>query len=149
MRLEAFERGHHVGRAVERLAGRLLLPVRASVHVLEIALHQERAVGQQRAGEVRCGRGEVDRAAEALADERGQVPAVVEVGVRDHHRLELRGREGERAVHAIRILAVALVDSAIEEPGMRAEAQQVARAGHRAGRALEGDAERQRHHRLA
>jgi hypothetical protein len=59
------------------------------------------------------------------------------------------GIEAERAVHALGFVTVPLVEPAVEQPRPRAEAQPVARTGHGARRALEGDAEPVRHQSLA
>ena len=149
VRHEALERRHDVGRPVERAPRRLPLRLRPPIDVLEVTLHQEGAVREQRPRQVPGRGGQVDGAAETLAHQRRQVAGVVEVRVRHHHRLQVAGREGEAAVDAVRLVAVPLEQAAVEQPVVGAEAQAVTRAGHRLRGALEGEGEGKVRHRLA
>ncbi len=65
--------------------GVALLPAELALRELLVELarveeHETRQLG--------CAVGEVDGSAEALPNQHGQQPAVVEVGVRDEHRVE-------------------------------------------------------------
>ncbi|MNT62253.1 hypothetical protein D3C72_1999540 [compost metagenome] len=53
------------------------------------------AVQQQQPAQVQCGLGTVDRARETFPDEPGQIARMVEVGMRQHHGLDFRGRDGK------------------------------------------------------
>ena len=91
--------------------------------------------------EIGRGRGRVDVAAVAARHHTREIARVVEVRVRDDDAREGGGIEAKRAVHAFGLVAVSLVEAAVEEPRARPEPQPVAGARHGARRALEGDAQ--------
>src|SRR5262249_14766295 len=76
---------------------------------------------------------------EALADERREVAAVVDVGVAEDDGVDLVRVEREVAVPLPGLLAAALVQAAVEQDLVVADLQQVHRAGHAAGGPPEGE----------
>ena len=76
----------------------------------------------------------VDRPVEALADERRQVAAVVDVGVAEDDRVDLVRVEREVAVALPGFFAAALVQPAVEQDLVVADFEQVHRPGDAAGR---------------
>ena len=73
----------------------------------------------------------MDRAAITLGDQAWQQPAVIEVGMGDHHRIQLPRVEGEGAAVLILLLAAPLVHAALEQDlGAVATLHQVAGAGN-------------------
>jgi hypothetical protein len=69
----------------------------------------------------------------------GQVPAVVDVRVGEHHGIDGGAGKGQMPVLRVGILAPALVQTAIEEKSLAAGFEQVHGAGDGAGRAPEGE----------
>jgi hypothetical protein len=142
VRHESLQRALDVHRTVERLAPRAGV---VAIDVLHVLRHQMGAVREHHLAQVRGRGGGVNRAREPLRDQRRQVADVVEMRVRDHHRVERRRLFPERAVHPFRFVTPALVEAAIEQPARVAEAQPVAGTGDGAGGALEADGERDGH----
>jgi hypothetical protein len=102
-----------------RLAGLMALEMR------HVALLEEGAVRQHEPAQLGGRRRDVDPAGVALSGERRQVAAVIEMGMREHDAVELRGLEGERAIDAVGLFPVTLVETAIEEPRALAESHAV------------------------
>ena len=87
------------------------------------------AVAEHRVAEVARGLGGVDGAAVASADEGGEVAAVVDVRVREEDAVDRTGIDGQLAVALEGLLAVALVETAIEEDAQAVDIDDVHRAG--------------------
>ena len=87
----------------------------------------------------RLGAAAVDRAAVAARGEQRQPAAVVEVGVGEHHRVEVVRREREGLAVALLELDAALEEPAVDEDAALAPLQQRHAAGDRAAGAEEGD----------
>ena len=87
--------------------------------------------------EVAGGEGAVDVSPEALLDEVRQVAAVVDVRVREDHRVDLRWVEEEVLVALVAVLAPALVEAAVEEDPLAVDFEEVLGARRRAGCAAE------------
>ena len=120
---------------------RVVLAEALAVGVLGVLFLELRGVEQDDLREVARGRRAVDGAVEALADEAGQGAAVVEVGVReddvaDRPRVEAGAPPVQQAQ-----LFEALKHPGIDEHVPLAGAEEVARAGDRAGGALERELE--------
>ena len=83
-----------------------------------------------------CG---VDRSPVPLLDQVGQVAAVVDVSVRQQHRVDFRGIEVEIAVAFVSFLTPALEQAAFQQQSVTVHPQQVLRAGYGLGRAVKSD----------
>jgi hypothetical protein len=121
---------------LQPLAPVLPLVQEGCVFLLEVG-----GVGQHGAAEVgRRGRG-VDRIVVAIAHETRQVAAVIDVRVREDHRVDrLRGKR-ELAVTFEGLFAMALVEPAVEQIPLLVQLELV----HRAGDGLSGAAEGETH----
>src|SRR3972149_2344270 len=100
-------------------------------------------LAQQRIGGGRAGGG-VDRSAEAMPYQVGQVAAMIEVSVGEHDGVEVRGVEVEFEVAGVRLAAGALEQAAIEQQALPVQRQQVARTRDRLGCPMEGKLHRGR-----
>ena len=120
---------------VERLdAARVARPSALAVLPLGVALGMVARVREQDAHEVAAGGVGVDGATEAALAQQRQPAAVVDVGVAQDHRVDLRGVEGEgRAVALVRRRA-ALDHAAVEQQAAAAHDEDVAAAGDLTGR---------------
>ena len=96
-------------------------------------------IDQHDVAQVGGGLGGVDRAAEAGFDQAGQVAAVIDVGVREDHRIDIRRLEAEAAVALVGLGARALVQPAVEQDGVPVDLEQVLGAGDSLGGAVEVD----------
>ena len=94
---------------------------------------------EQQRDEAAARLGAVDGALEALGDEARQQARMVEVGVGDDDRVELRRPEREGGAVALLELLGALVDAAVDEHLPLAPGEVRATAGDRAAGAVEGD----------
>ena len=87
--------------------------------------------------EVDGGGRRVDGAGEAVLDQRRQVAAVIDVGVREHDGVDGARVERQLAIAVFGLLAAALVESAIEKIALAGDFQMMHGTGDRAGRAPE------------
>jgi len=139
---EEREAALRVGRRVEGLnrTSFALVVALPPVHELRVLLLDVRGVEEHRPAEI-GGRGRrVDRAVVAALREDGEHSGVIDVRVREDHRVERRRRERKVAVPRLGFGTVALEESAVEEQRARPAGQEVLRAGHGACRAPEGHA---------
>ena len=131
MAAEQPERVFGVVHRVERDDRLEALAVGLLVQVGGVLLLDVRGVAQHdRAERGRGGRG-VDRAAVALARERGQVAAVVDVRVGKDHGIETADVEREAAVDLARLLAAALEQPAVAQDPRAVDFEEMLGAGHR------------------
>jgi hypothetical protein len=65
-------------------------------------------IDQHNAGEVACGVGTIDVALVSLTAEIGKVPAMINVGVAQHHGIDCFGIKRELAISLYRLIAPAL-----------------------------------------
>ena len=112
-RLEERDQRVDVLLRVERLEQVLALRAALLVHVLEVAHLQEAAVAQHHVDEVDRGRARIDLAAEPAPHELRQVARMVDVGVREDHRVDGRGVHRHVPVPLERLFAVPLVEPAV------------------------------------
>ena len=135
--LHLAEAGLGVGAGIDRLDRRAAALLVAPVEALDLALLDVAAVGQHEGGEIDGRRRGVDRPREPVLAELRHEPAVVDVGVGQEEEVDARRLERERPVvelaDALRTLEHAAVDQEAPAPVL----DQVARAGHRAGAAME------------
>ena len=125
--------------AVERLEGGAALGDAAAVDDLDVVSGDEGAVAEHRVAEVARGLGGVDGAAPACADEGGEVAAVVDVRVREEDAVDRPGVHHQPPVALEGLLAVALVQAAVEQDAQAVHVHDVHRAGGRVRRPLESD----------
>ena len=108
---------------------------------LGLALLDARGVLQHDGDQVARRRGAVDRPREALADEIGQVAAVVDMGMAEQHRIDIRRRERELPIAFVHFLALPEHQPAIEQDACIGGFDEVHRAGDGLGGAVKGDAD--------
>ena len=84
-------------------------------------------------------RGRVDRPPVAGADQAREPADVVVVGVRDNHGVELAGVERELTIGAVGIGPIGVKEPVVEQDPVSVDLQQVGRARHLPGRAMERD----------
>ena len=104
---------------------------------LRLALGHEGAVREQDAREVAARRGRVDRSAEPALAQQRQPPAVIDVRVAQHHRVDRCGIERKRLPIADVGLIAALDQPAVEQQRAAANGEDVAGTGDFTGRAVE------------
>src|SRR5260221_206025 len=92
-----------------------MTPLAAFVDELGVRFLDVGGIEQHRAAQVDCGWSRVNGPVEPVADERGQVAAVVDVRVGEHHGVDGAGWKRQVAVAILRILAASLIESAIEK----------------------------------
>jgi len=142
-RLARVERGDQAHRAVDVLFGiqrqrRMVLRPAAGIRLLGFLRQQLGAVAEHDLGQFcRVARG-VNLAGEALARQRGQVSAVIEMGVGEDHRIDLPGRQRERLPVTPPQLPRPLEQPAVEQDPRPSCLHQEFTAGHRARSAQEG-----------
>jgi hypothetical protein len=124
----------HVGTGGERL----FAPAQDTQHKGVLLLDAGR-VGQHQGQEIARGRRAVDRPGEALADQVGQVAAVVDVGVAEQDGVDVRRAEGEGLVAPVTFGSGAEDQPTVEQEPQAAGLDQVHRPGHLAGCPPEGD----------
>ena len=129
------EGGLGVLERVERHDGRQSAPVGFLVQVGGVGFVDAGRVAQHDGQEIGGGGGGVDGVAVALLGQRGDVAAVVDVGVGEHHGIHRGGIEAEGLVDGFGFLAAALEQAAIEEDARGAEFQEVFGAGDGVGAA--------------
>ena len=129
---------HHVAVfEADRFAVLMALVQKLRVFFLDVS-----GVAQHPVAEVDRRRSRVNRAVEAVLHQRGQVAAVVDVGVRKDHRIDRRAGHRQVAILCVRLLAPPLVEPAIERVSPTARFHQMHRAGDRPRRAPECDLHR-------
>jgi len=151
---ETSERRHDVGLGVERLlvrgldpgtlraqlglriARRRVLPPGAPLRPLRELCLQLRRVEEDEARELHGPGGRVDRAREAVRDQRGDEAAVIEVRVREEERIDLARREREGQPVPRDLVRAALEHAAVDEDARAIGCEEELRAGD-GGRAAE------------
>ena len=114
-----------------------MLRVPAAVGPLRVLLLQVGGVGQHHREQVRRAGRAIHRAAELLSGEERQVSGVVDVRMRQHHRIERRRIDDALAPVPLAQLLHALEQAAVEQDAAAADGEEVHRTGHGAGRAQE------------
>ena len=104
----------HVRLLVERFEGGAALGDAAAVDDLHVVLGDEGAVAEHGVAQVARGLGGVDGAAPPGPDERGEVAAVVDMCVGEQHAIDGLGVDHQLAVALEGLLAVPLIEAAIE-----------------------------------
>ena len=135
-RAEELHRRLHVVGNVER-QGRRMLRLPLAVQELGILHLQVGGVQQHEPGQFRRGRGRVDRAAVTLADETGQVAAVVDMGMREKHPVHAARLEGCGLPVLLSERFEPLEHPAVDHQPPPIHLEQVARSSHRSRRAME------------
>ena len=126
---------------VERQRG-LVLRFPVPVEICRLLLLQVARIREQDRGEVACGLGAPEPAAESAPREPREVAAVVDVRVRKQHCVDPpRVDRGRRPIAQPQLL-VALEQPAVDEQRAPARLDEILRAGHRAGRAEKRDPHR-------
>ena len=123
-----------VQRQRRRVAGKAVPVGPARIFFLQMG-----AVEQQQLGQVAGGRGAVNRAFETLFDQRGQPAAVVQMGMAQHHSVDLRSRHRERGPVSFAQGLESLEHAAVQQDALAADGHQMARTGDGVGRAEEAD----------
>jgi hypothetical protein len=100
-----------------------------------VLLLQPPGVGQHQLAEIGGSRGAEDAAAEAVRNQPRQQPAVVEMGVRQHHRLHRRRLDRQPRPVPLAQRLQPLEHAAVDEDTMLIDLEQVLGPGNRAGRA--------------
>ena len=126
-----------VGRVVERQGGAVPGDARLG-GVRGILLLQVGAVAQHDRRQLGRLRGAEHGGVEPTAHQAGEVAAVVEVRVREHHAVEGRGVDREVVPVALAQLTQPLVEPCVDEHPRRGGLDQEAAAGHGAGSPPEG-----------
>ena len=136
---EVRQRGQRVLHRVKGLQRRFALAPPFLVQIADILLLDAGAVFQHRCTQITRSVSGVDVALEPLSHQIGDVARVIDVGVREHHHVDIFGIEGEIQVAFIAELALALVKTAIQQDFGVVDFQQVHGAGDGAGRAPKCD----------
>ena len=136
-RLQLHQRARRVVRRVERQRG-VMLRVSLAIRVARVFFLDVRRVGQhQRTQILRAGRAE-HPAAKSVGHEPREVPAVVEVGVGQHNRVNIGGGNGQRLPVSLAQVLQPLEQPAVDEQPYTGGVQKVFRTGYRSGRSQEG-----------
>ena len=110
-----------------------------AVQPADVVLVNLRRVRQHDAAEVARRRRRVDVAGETAPAQMRQVAAVIDVGVRQQHRVDLLRIKGKLPVALQRLGASPLVEPAVEQQPRAIDFNEVLRSRRRAGRAAKGD----------
>jgi hypothetical protein len=131
--------GEGIGFGIER--GELFLPgaVAAAVAALGIGLLDPPGIGEHVFEQIGGRLSAPDPAAEAFGHQPRQEPRMVDVGVGQHHRIDLAWVEAEGAGVQALERTRALEHPAIDQHSRRAEGEFVARTRHRARGTVEGE----------
>ncbi|MNR23952.1 hypothetical protein D3C85_1410050 [compost metagenome] len=108
-----------------------------AVRIIGVFFRQVGAVWQQDSAQLRGAHGAVHAAAEAVAHQQGQIPAVVDVGMGQHHGVELGRIERQWIPVAQAQGLVSLEQATVDHDLVTAGIEQVLGAGDRIGRAEE------------
>ena len=138
--LELLQAMLRIQPGVERQRRRVLREL-VAVEESGVFFLQMATVGQQDGAQVARARRAVDGAGVAIAHQQGQVAAVVQVRVREHHGVDLAGRHGQRLPVAQAQRLVALEQPAVEQQALALVGDQVLGAGDGAGATEEGYAD--------
>ena len=125
---------------VEQRLGGLDVGV-AEMGVADFLALDPRTVAEHDVGDVAGGRRGVDWPGIAAADQAGQTPDVVVVGVRHDHRVQRAWVERELAVGAVGINSVRIEQPAVEQDSPGIDLQQMGAARDLSGRAVERDSQ--------
>ena len=138
-RAKALHRLLDLSGVVERFDGRFARPRAFAVGALDIEGLHLRRVAQDEAGEIERGLGGENGAGVAALDEQRKPPGVIEMRVGDEHRIEpVRLQSGGN--HVLRLGArAALEEPKIHEHPRAADFDEIGRAGHFTGGAVQGD----------
>jgi hypothetical protein len=129
---EGLKRRQCVGLAVQRQR-RLVLGPAAAVGVGGLLLLQPSAVRQHDPAQVESRPRRIHRTLETIAHDGRQIAGMVDVGMRQQHRVEFGWIERRLGPVAQAQLLEALVETAVDQHLAAACAQQIARAGDGAG----------------
>ena len=140
-RLEEMHQRVHVGLFVQRLEELLALPAALLVHILEIALLEKARIAKHDVAKLCSGLSREDAAPEALPDKLRQVAGMVYVRVREYDVVYGRRVHRKVAVLLERLLAMSLVQSAVEEDPLSVRLDEM----HRPRGRLRGSIERYSH----
>ena len=113
-----------------------------AVGVARVFFLNVRGVGQDERAQIARARRAEDAAAKSAADQPRQIAAVIEMRVREDHRVDALGIDRQRRPVAEPQLLQALKETAVDEHAVAAEVEQMFGAGDGAG----GAEERQRGH---
>lgn len=138
MDLELFEAVQRVEPGIQGQGGAVAAEL-VAVEEGGVLLLQVPAVGQQDGAQVTCARGAVDGVGVAVARQQRQVTAVVQVGMGQHHGVDLVRRDGQALPIAQAQLLVALEQAAIDQQALAVVTHQILGAGDGAGAAQESD----------
>ena len=94
---------------------------------------------QHHRAQVAGGRGAEDVALKAVFDQTGDAARVIDVGVGKDQAVDLRALAVIAAVFLKGLLAFALKQAAVEHDGFAVDLEQMLRAGHGTGCAIEGN----------
>lgn len=131
---ELLERALGILHCIQRQRG-LVLAETLSIGVLGILFLQVAAVLEDQFGQVAgCGGG-VDASAKAITHELGQVAGVVQVRVRQYHRVECLRRDRQWLPVQLAQVLQALEQAAVDQDVLSIVAQQMLGAGDGAGTA--------------
>ncbi len=119
--------------AIERRHGRQALFAALFIHVLHIPFVNMCRVFEHNICQIRAGVSGIDWTVEALLDEVGQVAAVVNMRMGEHHSIDAGWVKGEVLVDGVSLLALTLKKAAIQQELMPVHFQQMHRSGHRTG----------------
>jgi hypothetical protein len=125
--------------AVEGLDRRRVVLRALAVQVLGVVRLDVRAVEEEDSAEVARGVGRVDRAVESILAERGDIAAVVDVGVGENETVDAGGIDGEHSIPLRCLLPSPLKEAAIEEYPPPGRLDEMHRAGDLARPAVKGD----------
>ena len=119
--------------AIEQRRHPLMARAEVAVGAFRVAQRQLRRITQQDGHQLGAGRVRVDRPAKAALHQQRQAPAVIDVRVAEHHRVDARGIERKRAAIAPRRVGAALDHAAVEQYLAAGRAHDVAGPGHFSG----------------
>ena len=113
--LKQVKRLDNVRRGVERFKGGLALFFAPLVYIFYVVFLNKGGVAQHNGAQISGGRGGPNGAAKALLHQRGNVAAVIDVGVGEDERINPGRIKRELAVSLKRFFATALIQPAIQQ----------------------------------
>jgi hypothetical protein len=121
-----------VAHGIERrhapvLQARGLAVLQPLIQKFGVFLLDMRRIAQHPVAQIDGGGSGIDRAREPVLHQRGQVPRVVDVGVRQYHRLDGRAAERQAPVLLIGVFSPPLIQPAIQQEPFAARFHQVHR----------------------
>lgn len=105
----------------------------AAVAELDVFLLEKRRVGQHGKAQVDGGRRCINRAGVAVMNERGKIPAVIDMGVGENHAVDTGHWKWEMAVSFKRFAAASLEQTTIEKESLSCRLDVVHGPGDRLG----------------